>query len=61
MIMTTEQRLKQQCETHGSAIAVSISGDDGAVFIYVTPHCSEKEMMKSLLIAATEIAAHRSE
>lgn len=59
--MSTADRLKQQCEKQESAIAVSISGKDGSVLIYVSPHCDEKEMMKSLLVAATEIAKHREE
>ena len=59
--MKTREKLKAICNESNSAISVSISSVDGSAMIYVSENSTEKEMIKSLIIAAAEIAKSRIE
>lgn len=50
-----EQTLKTHCKDTGSAIACAIDKKTGESLIYVNPNADSEEIMKSLILAATQI------
>lgn len=50
-----EQSLKAYCKKTGSAISCAINKETGEALIYVNPNAEPEEVMKSLIIASTQI------